>query len=158
MAVSGGPASRICRIDSTPRGISWGDDDFIVFGSPEGMSVRVPASGGDAKALTTFDATRPEQHVLPHVLPGSKWAVFTVFPGTDYLAARLEAIDLTTAQRKPVLPAGHDAAYVDSGHLVYGLTNITSEQRFRASLRAVRFDPMLAEPIGEPVTIVEPIR
>ena len=158
VAISGGPASVVCRMNGNPRGASWGDDDFIVFGSPDGLR-RVPASGGEPEALTNFDPQKPEQHVLPHVLPGAKWAVFTAFAGTDYMAPRLEAIELATRRRKSILPAGHDAAYVDSGHLVYGMASLAAEgeARSRAALRAVRFDPVRVETIGDPMSVVEPV-
>ena len=156
--ISGGPSSVVSRMGAAPRGASWGDDNFIVFGSPEGLR-RVPASGGEPQALTTFDAARPEQHVLPHVLPGGKWAVFTALPGTDTAAARLEAIELATGQRKVILPSGHDASYVTSGHLVYGVSSpsLVDEDRSRASLRAVRFDPERVEAVGEPVSVVDSV-
>jgi dipeptidyl aminopeptidase/acylaminoacyl peptidase len=56
-----------------------------------------------------------------------------------------------------VLASGQDATYLASGHLVYGMTNASAdaEQRFRASLRAVRFDPDRVEVIGESLTILE---
>ena len=97
--------------------------------------------------------------MLPHVLPGGTWLVFTVFPGTDYLAARLEALEVATGRRKLLLPAGQDAAYLESGHLIYGLAGPRdADSRFQASLRAVRFDPVRVEVIGEPVSLVEPVR
>ena len=159
VAIAGGPATVICRISGGPRGVSWGDDDFIVFGTPNGLQ-RVAAGGGEPTPLTSIDPNKVEQHVLPHVLPGSRWVVFTVFPGSDYLAARLEALEVATGRRKVLLAAGQDAAYVDSGHLVYGLTTTTAdaESRFQASLRAVRFDPGRVEVIGEPLTVVESVR
>jgi serine/threonine protein kinase len=159
VAIAGGPATLITRISGLPRGASWGDDNYIVFGSPNGLQ-RVHADGGEPAALTTPDPDKPEQHVLPHVLPGGKWVVFTSFPGTDYLVARIEALEIETGQRKVLLPAGQDAAYVDSGHLIYGLVNATgdAESRFQTSLRAVRFDPARMEVIGESVSLVDPVR
>ena len=156
--ISGGPASTICRLNGNPRGASWGDDDFIVFGAPNGLQ-RVAASGGEPKALTNFDTQKPEQHVLPHVLPGAKWAVFTAFPGSDFASSRLEAIELATGQRKLLLPAGHDPVYLSSGHLVFGLASAPAEgePRSRAVLRAVRFDPLRVETIGEPVSVVDSV-
>ncbi len=159
VAIAGGPATVICRIAGNPRGVSWGDDDFIVFGTPNGL-LRVAAAGGEPTPVTEIDPNKVEQHVLPHVLPGSTWVVFTAFPGSDYLAARLEALEVATGRRKVILPAGHDAAYLSSGHLVYGLTTGTAEAAtsFQASLRAVRFDPRRVEVIGESLTVVESVR
>jgi serine/threonine-protein kinase len=159
VAVAGGPTMLITRVSGLPRGASWGEDGYIVFGTPNGLH-RVHADGGEPAALTTLDPNKPEQHVLPHLLPGGKWLVFTTFPNTDYLAARLEALEVETGQRKLLLQAGQDAAYVDSGHLIYGLANATgdAESRFQTSLRAVRFDPARVEVIGEPVSLVDEVR
>ena len=158
VAVAGGPATLITRISGLPRGASWGEDDYIVFGTPSGLQ-RVHADGGEPTVLTTIDPNKVEQHVLPHLLPGGKWLVFTVFPGSDSLAARLEALEISTGQRKVILPAGQDAAYVDSGHLIHGIaTPREADSRFQASLRAVRFDPVRVEVIGEPVSLIEPVR
>ena len=159
VAVTGGPTTLIARFSGVPRGASWGDDDYIVFGTPNGLQ-RVHADGGEPVALTTLDTNNPEQHVLPHLLPGGKWLVFTTFPGTDYLVARLEALEVQTGQRKLLVPAGQDAAYVESGHLVYGLANRAgdAETRFQTSLRAVRFDAKRVEVIGESITLVDTVR
>jgi serine/threonine-protein kinase len=158
VAVAGGPTMLVTRISGLPRGASWGDDGYIVFGTPNGLQ-RVHADGGEPVALTTVDPNKPEQHVLPHVLPGGKRLVFTSYPGTDYLSASLEVLEIETGQRRPLLPAGQDAAYIDSGHLVYGMASPReADPRFQASLRAVRFDPVRAAVIGEPVTLIEPVR
>jgi eukaryotic-like serine/threonine-protein kinase len=156
---AGGPAMVIARIQGTPRGMTWGDDDYIIFGTPNGLR-RVSAGGGEATPLTNLDPNKVEQHVLPHLLPGGKWLVFTVFPGSDYLAARLEALEIATGQRKLLLPAGQDAAYVDSGHLIYAVYKAAAgaDNRFQASLQAVRFDPARVEVIGEPISVVEAVR
>jgi eukaryotic-like serine/threonine-protein kinase len=49
VAVTGGPATLITRISGLPRGASWGDDDYIVFGTPNGLQ-RVHADGGEPVA------------------------------------------------------------------------------------------------------------
>ncbi|HEX4913062.1 MAG TPA: protein kinase, partial [Vicinamibacterales bacterium] len=159
VAVAGGPTIRITGISGLPRGATWGDDDRIVLGTPNGLQ-QVNANGGELSPLTTVNPDNPEQHVLPHLLPGGKWLVFTSFMGSDYLGARLEALELATGRRKVILPAGQDASYVDSGHLVFGLANAAgdAERRFQTSLRAVRFDPVRVEVIGEPISLVDPVR
>ena len=159
VAIAGGPAMRIATISGLPRGVSWGEDGYIIVGTPNGLQ-RVHEDGGELAPLTTIDPNKPEQHVLPHLLPGGKWLVFTSFTGTDYLAARLEALELATGRRKLLLASGQDAAYVDSGHLVFGLANATGDAatRFETSLRAVRFDPVRVEVIGEPVSLIDPVR
>ena len=158
--VGGGAAINIVRINGVPRGASWGDDGFIVFATTLSSGLmRVSAEGGEPKALTTQDGG--ERHVLPHVLPGSQWVLFTVLTAgaevSNIQTARIDAVNLTTGERKVVARGGHDPTYVESGHLVYATTDIgtAAESRFRGSLRAVRFDATRAEPIGDTVSMVE---
>jgi eukaryotic-like serine/threonine-protein kinase len=56
------------------RGGCWGDDGRILFSATSGGTVRsVPATGGQATAITTLDASRGENaHYWPTCLPGSK--------------------------------------------------------------------------------------
>ena len=162
-AVSGGAASHIARIVGAARGASWGDDGFIVLATTltDGLQ-RVSADGGELKVLTTQDSKAQERHVLPHVLPGSRWVLFTVLNGTvltDPQRTRIDALNLVTGERKVVLRGGHDAAYMDSGHLVYATTDTSpaADSRLGGSLRAVRFDADRAEVIGESVSLVEQV-
>jgi len=158
VAVAGGMSTLITRISGLPRGASWGEDDYIVFGTPNGLR-RVHANGGEPTVLTNIDPNKVEQHLLPHLLPGGKWLLFTAFSGTDYVAARIEALEIATGERKLILPAGQDATYLDSGHLIYGMVSLReADVRFQASLRAVRFDPVRVEVIGEPISLIDPVR
>ena len=95
-------------------------------------------------------------HGYPHVLPGSKTVLFTLYSGNDFLSARIEAIDVATGARKTVIQSGNDPSYA-SGYLVYATVNAATDaqSRFRASLRAVRFDVSRVEAIGESVTVFE---
>ena len=56
------------------RGACWGDDGRILFSPTSGGTVwSVPATGGQATAITTLDASRGENaHYWPTCLPGSK--------------------------------------------------------------------------------------
>ena len=159
-ALGGGAAINICRVTGVPRGASWGDDGFIVLATSLSPGLlRVSAEGGEPKALTTEDSAKQERHVLPHVLPGSRWVLFTVLTETNLQTARIEALNVSTGERKVVVRSGHDATYVDSGYLVYAATDMAaaSDARFRGSLRAVRFDADRAEVIGETVSVVDQV-
>ena len=83
-AVNGGAAINVTRIRGVARGASWADDGFIVFATTltNGL-MRVSADGGEPTALTTRNSTVQGRHVLPHVLPGSRWVLFTVITGTE---------------------------------------------------------------------------
>jgi serine/threonine-protein kinase len=156
--IAGGARVVIARLNGAPRGASWGDDDFIVVATAESAGLqRVPANGGEIKRLTQGDVSKGEFHGFPHVLPGSKDVLFTSFVG-QFLTATVEAVDVATGARKIVIPSGTDASYA-SGYLVYA--NIDSstdaQSRFRASLRAVRFDLSRVETVGDSVSAFDAV-
>ena len=151
--IAGGPRVVIARITGAPRGASWGDDDFIVLATTESAGLqRVSANGGEIKRLTQGDVAKGEFQGFPHVLPGSKAVLFTSFVG-QFLSATVEAVDVATGARKTVIPSGTDASYA-SGYLVYATTDASTDaqSRFRASLRAVRFDSSRVETVGDSVS------
>ena len=159
VSTAGGSPVAIATLPGAARGASWGDDDFIVFATSDGAGLqRVSASGGEARSLTALDTAKRETHVYPHVLPGSKSVLFTTYNGGDFLSARVDAVDVVTGKRKTVLEGGADAHYA-SGYLVYATANASTDaqSRFRASLRAVRFDASRVEVIGDSVSVVEPL-
>jgi serine/threonine-protein kinase len=157
--VAGGPAVDICRFRGAPGGASWGDDDHIVFSSSEVEGLqRVPAGGGDVVVLTTAARPKRDRAILPHVLPGSRFVLFTEVD-TTVLGWSVQAVEVVTGAVKTVLPDAFQALYSVTGHLVYSATTpqAVMQRQGRASLRAVRFDSARAEPAGDPVTILDPI-
>jgi serine/threonine-protein kinase len=146
--MSGGPAITIATIQSPPRGLTWRDDNTIVFATAGGGSglLSVSAAGGEAQVLSKPDLEHGEiDHVLPSALPGGRAVLFTI------IAAAIEnsqigALDLQSGQRKTLVRGGMDAHYVGTGHLLYAAAG---------SLRAVRFDPVRLEVLSEPVAVVD---
>ena len=61
-------------------------------------------------------------------------------------SAQVAVLDLKTGQRKTLIRGGSDAQYVETGHLIFAAAG---------ALRAVRFDPLRLELLGDPVTVVE---
>ena len=95
---------------------SWGDDDSIVFAEfTTGASVfRVPATGGNAQAITKLDASRGDDwHWGPHILPGGRDVLYSTAP-----SSKIVAISLATGEQKE-LTEGSWPQYVPSGHLVF---------------------------------------
>jgi hypothetical protein len=81
MPAAGGAVSTIGRMSGTiPRGVTWGEDGSVVFGSAvasEGL-LRMPASGGRPESLTKPDVTKGEAaHRFPRFLPGGKALIYT---------------------------------------------------------------------------------
>jgi len=168
VSMTGGSAIAICRIEGFLMGASWGEDDEIVFamtGATTGL-LRVPAGGGDPTVLTRPDAAQGElHHVRPFVLPNGRAVLFTIVPlGNDVtsqgsrllrstLDHRIAVLDLATGRRKTLIPGGSHAEYFEpvpgeAGYLVYAAAG---------TLRAVRFDPVRLEVLGDPVTVVEQV-
>jgi serine/threonine-protein kinase len=115
--LAGGPAVTICDAVSL-EGASWGYDDTIILASQEYTGLmQVPASGGEPQPITTPLADKGEfDHEWPHILPGSKAVLFTVWYGS-LETARVAVQSLETEERK-VLVDGSHPRYISTGHVV----------------------------------------
>ena len=130
----------------SPRGMSWGADETIVFGDQTGL-MRVPAVGGEPEPLTTVDPERGENdHRHPHVLPNLAGVLFTAWSGSDE-DSRLAVVSLETGAVSYLLPGDSHPVYSPTGHIVYGVGG---------TLRAVGFDADRLElTSNNPVPVVE---
>ena len=75
VAITGGPALALCRLDGASRGATWGDDDSIIFATaaPSTGLQRVSSAGGEPTVLTKPNRERGESdHLWPQFLPGSQ--------------------------------------------------------------------------------------
>jgi serine/threonine-protein kinase len=151
VSMTGGPAVTIARIQGLLVGASWGPDDTIVFATDTRVTglLRVPAGGGEPTVLTTPDAGHGElHHYWPSFLPGGRAVLFTIVPQGGLETAQVAVLDLRSGQRKTLIRGASQAAYVETGHLVYASAG---------TLRAVRFDPVRLEVSGDPVPVVEQV-
>ena len=163
VSMTGGPSILVARvINGNVRGLSWGDDNTLVFAMDAAAAstlYTVPAGGGDPRVLLAPDPAHDDAgYWFPSVLPGAHAVLFTTY--TTALAPRVLAIrapadngqlgvvDLRTGRRKTLLRGGSDAHYVRSGHLVYTAGG---------SLRAVPFDLGRLEVTGDPVPVVDSV-
>jgi Tol biopolymer transport system component len=148
ISLTSGTVQRICVLPETGRhGATWGDDGTILFstGNQTGRIYSVPAAGGEARPLTTYDAAREETgHFLPRFLPDGRHFLFVVASQKDDTfglhVASLDAPD----ERHRVAPAFVRAQY-ESGHLLFVQDG---------TLLAQPFDAERAELTGEPVAVV----
>ena len=148
IAISGGAPVVVCAA-TNPFGASWGADDTIVFGQPEGI-MRVSADGGTPELI--IEAEAAGQVHGPQVLPGGNWVLFTVTTATGqsrWDQAQIVVESLESGERKVLWSGGSDARYVPTGHLVYALEDV---------LFAVPFDINTLEVMGGPVSVVEAVR
>jgi serine/threonine-protein kinase len=144
--VDGGVLVTLCDAEM-PFGASWGKDNTIVFSASRASGLfRVPASGGKPEILTTPDKTREESgHSLPHWLPESKGALFTVMREQYDLQPRVALLDLKTRKWSVLLEDAADARYIPTGHLVF---------LRQGTLMAVPLDLNRREVVGQPVPVV----
>jgi Tol biopolymer transport system component/tRNA A-37 threonylcarbamoyl transferase component Bud32 len=116
VSVAGGPPVKVCDTPQ-PSGSSWSADDRIVFATTTIKSVA--AIGGDVKTLTKT-AEGERVHVLPQIMPGGKWLLFTVLPAVnEWEHTRVIAQSLETGERHTLLEGASDARYAPTGHLVF---------------------------------------
>jgi Tol biopolymer transport system component len=110
--------------DENGNGISWGDDNWIVFdGDGPGLN-RVPAKGGQPLPLNIQlpDTPRETRMQLPFVLPGSRSVLFTAVRHHGNLEPRFTDIfvwSADTGQCRKLIEGATDARYVPTGHLVF---------------------------------------
>jgi serine/threonine-protein kinase len=146
---AGGPPTRIAPYSGAPRGLSWGDDDSIVFATLGSGLMRVPAESGTPEPITTPKGSVEEsEHWFPQYLPGARGVLFTTTPSGSATpeAQQTAVLDLRTREYRVIIPGSSSARYVRSGHLVYA----TGE-----TLRAARFDLERLEVRGEGMPVVE---
>ena len=143
----GGPAVKIADT-SRVWGTSWTEADRIVF-SQRNAIWSVDPDGGEPTRLSTLSTEDEVRHVLPQVLPGGRWLIYTVLSvdfGLDQ--ASVVAQSLETGERKTLIEGAADARYLPTGHLVYMRLG---------DLMAVPFDAAAAELMGGEAGIVEDV-
>ena len=129
-------------------GAVWLSDDTIVFSSLSQGLMRVGASGGEARPLTTIDRERGEvEHLWPVAVPGARAVLFTVNSGArDTL--RVDAVSLETGLRT-TLVEGNGAHPVPSGHIAFERDG---------SLWVAPFDVNRVKLTGSPTPVVEGVK
>ena len=145
VSVTGGAPLVICAV-TNPLGATWGTDDMILFGQPEGI-MRVSASGGTPELV--IKANEGERIDGPQLLPHGDSVLFSVTTAsgpTLWDQAQVVVQSLQTGERTVVLRGGSDARYVPTGHLVYAL---------EGGLFAVAFDADRLEVQGGAVSVVD---
>jgi hypothetical protein len=148
VSIAGGPALTLCQFNGRPLGASWGDDNTITFATnaPRTGLWRVSADGGEPTIVPTADPVQDDDtYSFPSVLPHGRGVLFTI-AATSPADRSIAVLDLKTGQRKTLIWGGGDAQYVETGHLIFAAAG---------ALRAVRFDPVRLEVLGDPVTVVD---
>ncbi|HKS57310.1 MAG TPA: protein kinase [Steroidobacteraceae bacterium] len=151
--IAGGPVVQLADIGDNPRGAAWAPDGSIILATTQTSGLaRVPERGDKPTPLTTLDESRGEySHRWPDVLPGGKWATFTVgLDDATFDEGRIEAVSLETGERRVLVNGAGFARYdASSGRLLF----VRGGQ-----LHAVDFDPERLIVRGTPEVVVDAVR
>jgi len=152
--VDGGTPLTLCDAPGSNRGATWCEGDTIVFAAAnDAPLMKVPASGGTPVALTTLDEAANERtHRWPQCMPGGDVVLFTVgYRGSseNYEESPIDAVRMSTGERKRVLEGASFARYAGGGHLLVARGGF---------LFAVPFDPATLQTRGAPVPVMEGVR
>ena len=146
VALSEGGSTTLCAA-AVPRGASWGPDGTIVF-TPNMKSGlwRVPATGGEPRAVTTPAAGTVVRHIWPQFLPDGDHVLFTLVDPPRL--NRVAVVSLRTGDQRILLENAGGARYLPTGHLIF--------QR-GAVLFAVPFDLKRLAASGPPVMLLDDV-
>ena len=145
VSLLGGPPVTLAETSTVIRGVTWGSDDQIIFGTSDAGLFRIPAGGGEPQALTTSNAEEGElRHGWPSFIPGRNAVLFVTGAGRT---GQIAVLDLATGEVTRLGLAGAGPHYVSSGHLVYAASD--------GSVLGVPFDPARLEVTGSPVPLID---
>jgi serine/threonine-protein kinase len=146
--VEGGPVVVLAEASANARGASFTPDGSVVYAPSQTSGLfRVDGNGGAAVQVTKPDLLRGEySHRWPQVLPGGRWAIFTV--GSDSASfdeAHLDAVALDTGERRHLVPEAAQGRYA-GGRLYFARAG---------RMFAVAFDPQTLAQRGSPEMVLE---
>jgi Tol biopolymer transport system component len=142
IAVEGGHVEEICDAPDG-RGGTWNRDGIIVFAPANGGPLmRVPATGGTPRPVTTLDGGRGESgHRFPLFLPDGDHFLYAVVP------ARAGNFDifvgsLSGSNRDLLLSAQSTPVFSEPGYLLFVRKGGLVVQRFDANRRTLSGEPV----------------
>ncbi len=144
LSLTDGTVQRICAMPSSGNGGSdWNAAGTILFsaGGGSGLIYSVAAMGGDAKQLTSLDASRGEtSHHSPQFLPDGRRFLFLV-NGSDKAAGVYVASVGAPGERQQVAPGWMRRVYA-AGHLLFVRDSNLLAQPFDAERAALSGGPV----------------
>ncbi len=126
--------------------LAWGEQGILF--TRGGSLWRVPAAGGEARPLTSLDASREEVfHTDPIVLPGGRTALFSCLT-TLAGAERIESIPVAGGPRSVVVERATTPAWSPTGHLLFAREGAVWAVPFDAAAAATRGSAVRVVPSG----------
>jgi eukaryotic-like serine/threonine-protein kinase len=144
---AGGAPITLCPVEQNPMGISWGNDDHILFGQTKGI-LRVSANAGEPEVA--IPAVNGEILHGPQLLPDGKSILFTASDAAGtWEKAKIVVQTRGSNDRKVLVDNATDGRYLPTGHLVY---------YSGGNLVAVAFDVKKLMVSGRAAPVVEGVR
>jgi len=139
--VGGGRSTRLLDANGLVGGLCWTADGRILFGTGNGIK-SVADSGGPVATLTTVNAGAKEgAHVFPHLLPGGRGTLFSVWPsGSQAHLFTVWVLDGSTGERRKLIDNASHPQFAKE-HIVFAR---------RGTLMAVPFDCERLALTGDP--------
>jgi len=143
IAISGGVSVEVAGNVANLWGMSWSDDNRLIFSANDGIYA-VAASGGTPERI--IEAAGGETFSSPELLPDGDHVLFAARETTtsDWDHAHIDVQSLTTGEREMLLSGGSDPHFVPTGHLIYAVGE---------DLLARPFDPRSLELSGGAVPL-----
>ena len=145
VAIGGGLPSTLCDVPDGLVGTDWQGHAAIIFGTPRGGIMRVPAGGGTPEIVAAVDeASKNVSYRWPHVLPDGESVVFTVWSGA-FATAQVAIASLESREVRTLVPGSYPRV-TPGGHLLFSRAQ---------SLWAMAFDSASMAVEGEAVPVLE---
>jgi len=148
--VVGGTPQTLASVGYRPSGGTWSNSGVIVFSDRRSQLFSVPATGGEAHAVTTLDAENQEvAHQAASFLPdGRHFLYFAASTNEGRDATYVGSLDST--ERVKVLDAtASSAIYAPPGYLLFVRDGVLMAQRFDTSRMRLTGAPMTVAPNPE---------
>ena len=139
VSLAGGSALTILQVGNA-RGVAWGPDETVVFGTFDSGLFRVSANGGDSEPLTT-PSLEDERHWLPHLLPGGSAVLFQISTPSGE-GGRLAAYSFETGAWDELSLEGAQPRY-SLGHIVFAREDSLWAVPFEADRLVLTGNPFL---------------
>jgi Tol biopolymer transport system component len=128
------------------RGGAWGPDGMLLFALTAGGPLfRIPATGGEAVAVTTLEPGQ-QSHRFPQFLPGGRHFLFYALGTPDTQGVYLGSLDGSAPTRLTAADAA--GVYAPQGWLLFVQAG---------TLRAHRLDLERRAVVGDPVTVADQV-
>ena len=124
------------------RGGSWSSDGTILFGSMDGPIMRVPATGGEARAATRIDAGQTA-HLFPQFLPDNRHFLYFVVGTEDQQGLYLASLDGVGTR---IADADSAAAVLSNDRIIFNTQGVIAVHQLDLTRGII---------VGPPQTVIE---